>query len=143
MSREGSALEERLERIENLLANILIRLERLESRYGDSRDVELIKLATELTLSFSYPAFKALKEAERLLSMLRRVKVSEPLSRVIVEVLSVSEGGLSITELTREVRRVRGTASKRIILEKLRELEAKGVVVVEKAGRRKVVRLRE
>jgi uncharacterized membrane protein len=49
---------------------------------------------------------------------------------------------MSISELTRKVREVRGTASRRIVTQRVRALEKKGLISIIKAGKSMRVRLR-
>lgn len=54
-------------------------------------------------------------------------EVKDPLSREIVNVL-FEKGGRNISQITEALRARRGTASRRIVRERLKALEAKGVV---------------
>lgn len=57
----------------------------------------------------------------------RRVALKDELSQTIIGVLAVG-GSLNISQITREVRVVRGRASRRIVRERLRRLEEDGSV---------------
>ncbi|MEM2004525.1 MAG: ArsR family transcriptional regulator [Zestosphaera sp.] len=123
-----------LKRVESLLEHVIRRLERLEELLTSMSDDPTHSVALELVLTFSMPVQKAVKMARDLVSMLRGVPEVDPIMRAVVEVLISSGDGVSISELTRRVRRVRGTASRRVIAERLRVLEARGIVMLRKSG---------
>ncbi|MEM0015330.1 MAG: hypothetical protein QXS42_06945 [Zestosphaera sp.] len=123
-----------LKRVESLLEHVIRRLERLEELLTSMSDDPTHSVALELVLTFSMPVQKAVKMARDLVSMLRGVPEVDPVMRAVVEVLISSGDGVSISELTRRVRRVRGTASRRVIAERLRVLEARGIVMLRKSG---------
>ncbi|MEM3948343.1 MAG: hypothetical protein QXM76_01975 [Zestosphaera sp.] len=123
-----------LKRVESLLEHVIRRLERLEELLTSMSDDPTHSVALELVLTFSMPVQKAVKMARDLVSMLRGVPEVDPVMRAVVEVLISSGDGVSISELTRRVRRVRGTASRRVIAERLRVLEARGIVLIRASG---------
>ncbi|MEO3993190.1 MAG: ArsR family transcriptional regulator [Desulfurococcaceae archaeon TW002] len=123
-----------LRRVEELLAYIVKKLERLEELLTTISNDPTYVMAVELTLYFSIPAQKAIKLARELVLLLRRLPEVDPITKAILEVLASSEGGISISELTRRVRGIRGTASRRIIAEKVKLLESKGLVQVKRSG---------
>lgn len=132
------SLEDRIERLERLLIEVLDRLSRLE-RYLNPGDREALRIASNLVMASMAPASAALESAYRVLSILGKYTGIDPISRSIIEVLSPCEE-LSASEITRRVREVRGSASRRIISGRLRMLEEKGVVV--RSGRRPRYRYR-
>lgn len=134
-------LDERLERIERMLEDVLELLRRLEeATLGASAEA---RLAVTLAMAFARPieeAVKASRRALRALSRLAGYEREDELTRAIVEALAIS-GPLSLRGLEREVRRLRGTASRAAIWSRLGLLERAGVVRVSRRGRRMVISL--
>ncbi|MFN3268122.1 MAG: hypothetical protein ACK416_02560 [Zestosphaera sp.] len=123
-----------LRRVEELLAYVVRKLEKLEELLTTMSNDPTYVMAVELTLYFSVPAQKAIKLARELVLLLRRVPEADPITKAILEVLASSEEGISISELTRRVREVRGAASRRIVSKKVELLESKGLVQVKRSG---------
>jgi len=123
-----------LKRVEELLEHIVRKLERLEELLTTLSNDPTYAIAVELTLYFSIPVQRAIKLARELVILLREAPESDPITKAILEVLASSESGMSISELTRRVRRIRGTASRRIISERIKLLESKGIVEVVRTG---------
>ncbi|OYT46764.1 MAG: hypothetical protein B6U85_07070, partial [Desulfurococcales archaeon ex4484_42] len=65
----------------------------------------------------------------------------DEVSKAIIEALVVKDE-VTISELTRLVRLVRGSASRRIVTERIRRLEKMGLVITERRGNRVLVKLR-
>jgi DNA-binding transcriptional ArsR family regulator len=126
--------DDTLKRVEELLEYIVRKLERLEELLTTLSNDPTYAMAVELTLYFSIPAQRAVKLARELVILLKGVPESDPITKAILEVLASSESGVSISELTRRVRRVRGTASRRIISERIKLLESRGIVEVVRSG---------
>ncbi len=64
-------------------------------------------------------------------------ELKDPISRDIVKVL-FEKGDRNISQITEAVRKLRGKASRRIVRERLQNLESKGVVVATTQSRGKV-----
>jgi len=123
-------LERRLRRVEELLndvVNRLVAIEELLKSLGISS--EEVVIAEELVMALSLPAVVATKAAERVVKVVRGVREGiDPISRAVIEVLSSCEE-LSTSEITRRVRLLRGTASRRIVRDRLLKLAERGVVL--------------
>lgn len=135
------SLEERLRRIEEMLTMILERLERLERLTGTAS--EEARLSVEIALAFAAPVQEAIAAARMVaeaLSRADREMVNDGITKAIVEALAVN-GPMTLRGLEREVRRLRGTASRGVIRERLRRLEGLGIVEIDRRGRRMVIRL--
>ncbi len=135
--------EERLKRIEELLILALERLAEIEkllssqsSEYSDA-----LRIAGELTLAFSLPVVKALESAFRIANLMKNIGKSDEISIAILKVLSTGEE-LTLSEVTRRVRILRGHASRRIIASRVRELNQRGLVHIRRVGNRVYVRLK-
>ncbi len=125
-------LVERLERIERLLREVRESLEHLE---GLLREAGLeASLALSIALGLSRPVLEALEAARRVAPLLEVLDADE-VTRSILVVLALCEP-LSISEVYRRVRRLRGRASRSTIASRLRVLEERGVVVNLGSGRR-------
>ncbi len=133
------SLDDRLRRLEEALQQLSERLERLERLLEHSPEA---RLALELALAFTAPAQRLVEAA---IQVSRALEAGgdevrrDPVARAIVEALAV-KGPMSLRELEREVRRLRGTASRATIRERLEALERLGIVRVRR-GRRWVVSL--
>ena len=125
----GGDVEERLSRLEEILARVLSRLESIEKHLkalGISDDA--LSSAFRLVTTFSLPAAAALEASKRTIEVVRALGGIDSISKSVIEALSSCEE-LSISEITRRVRALRGSASRRIIRGRLKVLEEKGVVV--------------
>jgi len=123
-----------LKRVEELLEHVVKKLERLEELLTTLSNDPTYAIAVELTLYFSVPAQKAIKLARELVLLFKGVSEVDPITKAVLEVLASSEDSISISELTRRVRKVRGTASRRIVTERIKLLESKGLVQVKRSG---------
>lgn len=120
------SIEERLDYIEKLVSEILDRLRRIEKLLG-GEEKATIETAAILVAGSLMPATIALEAARRVVEATKRAGGLDPISRSIIEALSSCEE-LSASEITRRVRSLRGTASRRIVTERLRRLERRGLV---------------
>ncbi len=128
------SIEERLDRIERMLALVLERLSALESLVG-AREA---RVAMELVAAFSVPAQRAIEATRLFLRAYSRLGGGDEIQRAILEALAV-EGPMSLRQLEKAVRRLRGSASRRVIRRKVEELEGLGLVRVERRGSRMVI----
>lgn len=136
-------IEERLRRIEEMLIVILRRIEELEHslRTHNPQAASSISLAGRLMVAFSIPALRALEAASLILKLTSKVKVEDEISRAIIEVLASSEGEVTLSELSRRIRALRGRASRRIVASRVKELHSKGIVSTRRVGSRVYVKL--
>lgn len=124
----ASELEERIARLEEHVENITKRLGMIEESLrvlGISG--EIIMTAARLVTAFSKPVIVALESARRVAELTSIVE-GDVISRAIIEALSSCEP-LSISEVTRKVRVLRGKASRRIISSRIERLSEKGIIV--------------
>jgi uncharacterized membrane protein len=73
--------------------------------------------------------------------LISRVGAEDELARTIIEALAATEGEVTISELTRMVRALRGKASRRVVAERVRRLHSKGLVSLRRSGNRVYVKL--
>ena len=137
MSEES--LEDRLARIERMLAELTDRLARIESMIR--QDPGYASLAISLAQALGLSAIEAVQAALRVRDALRRIRRVDPITRAIIEALSHGEW-MTLSGLTRAVRSLRGRASRTVIRERIRRLEKLGVVEVRREPSRTLVRLR-
>ena len=135
-----------VEELRKTIAELVERIDRLERMLEESqRNVEAEALALALTIVRVGLGSMDVAASVRRLAMVSRLlkskRVKDDISRTILEVIAV-KGAKSISELEREVRRLRGSASRRIISERVDRLREMGIVEVERRGKRKVVRLK-
>jgi DNA-binding transcriptional ArsR family regulator len=129
-------------RAEELLEEVIARLERLEGLLKSISADPTTQLALDLVIAFQIPALKAVEMARRISDLAASIGDRDPISMAIIEAMAVSDKSMSISELTRKVRDVRGTASRRIVTQRVRALEKKGLISIIKAGKSMRVRLR-
>ncbi|RLG44215.1 MAG: hypothetical protein DRN78_00470 [Thermoproteota archaeon] len=131
------SIEERLERLEKLLEELMNRLKNIEESLhilGISSD--LVIIASRLITAFSLPATLALEASRRVIEVAKTIRGDE-ISQAIIEVLAECKP-LTISEITRRVRVLRGTASRRIIRSRIQTLADRGIVVFIGEGKPRV-----
>jgi DNA-binding HxlR family transcriptional regulator len=135
-------IEEQLRRIEDLLTMLLKRIEEIERlvREVDPR-APPISLASRFMLVFSMPALRALEAASTVLKLIPRAGAEDEVTRTIIEALATTEREVTISELTRMVKALRGKASRRIVAERVRRLHSKGLVSLRRSSNRVYVKL--
>ncbi len=125
----NNELERRLRRVEELLNDVINRLVTIEGLLKSlGLSSEELMTAQRLVMVFSLPAVVAIKAAERVMRSIRGLRTLDPISRAIIEVLSNCEE-LSVSEVTRRVKLLRGVASRRIVSSRLAKLLREGVIV--------------
>ncbi len=125
----SESTEERLKKIEKLLESIIERLNKVEEylKLLGLND-EVISSAFKLTIAFSIPISKALEASRRVIESIRRLGIFDAIDRSIIESLANCEAK-SISEITKNVKALRGTASRRVVRSRLMKLIEKNVVV--------------
>lgn len=122
-------LDEKIEVVIELLTRVLMKLEKLENVLNKAdTDPTIYRISLELGTLFSKPIMETLEAARRVYSIIAGFTEIDPISKAIIYVLSACEP-YSISEITRKVRELRGSSSRRIISDRLKGLEARGVVV--------------
>jgi DNA-binding transcriptional ArsR family regulator len=125
-------LSEKIERLEASLARVV-------APYGDL----LSYIERFQTISRSY--FRLMEMYEKYGAISPELVIpglKDPMARDIVRVLFDGKER-NISQITREVKAVRGTASRRIVREKLAALEERGAVVRRETGRSRVYTISE
>ena len=124
-----------LDEIKELLFRIIERLDRLEDRM-ESAEADLRSLEMYKSLLRAYASILgSVARVERMAQL-----VTDDIDKSIIRALA-TKGPLNISQLTEEVRKQRGSASRRIISGRLRALVERGLV--ERVnGRGKVYRVR-
>lgn len=80
------------------------------------------------------PALRAREAASLILKLTSKAEVEDDISKAIIEALASSRKEVTISELTRMVKALRGKASRRIITGKVKALHSKGIVEVRNSG---------
>lgn len=120
---------ERVKRLEKMLEELMNRLNNIEEKLRTlGIEQPTLSIASQLVIAFSMPAIQALEASRRAIAAISKLSVIDPINEAIIEVLSNCEA-LSISEITRRVRVLRGSASRRIIRERLKRLEILDIVV--------------
>lgn len=130
-------IEKRLERLEEILEELMNRLKNIEESLrilGISSD--LVIIASRLINAFSLPVTLALEASRRVVEVAKTIRGDE-ISQAIIEVLAECKP-LTISEITRRVRVLRGTASRRIIRSRIQTLANRGIVVFTSEGKPRV-----
>jgi hypothetical protein len=122
-------INKRLRRVEKLLEQLNALVQQvLQGSY-----IATIDEATKLVTAFSLPAIEALEAARRIVMAARSINDSISLS--IIEAMSTCEP-LTVSEITRRVRVLRGKASRNTVKQKLHVLIDMDIVTTVNTGRR-------
>ncbi len=124
-----------LDEIKELLFRIIERLDRLEDRMKSAKaDLRSLEMYKSLLRAYA-SILGSVARVERMAQL-----VTDDIDKSIVRALA-TKGPLNISQLTEEVRKQRGSASRRMISGRLRALVERGLV--ERVnGRGKVYRVR-
>ena len=123
--------EDRVRNLDQKLDQIMNRLDTIEAALAASQQsAELSSVLSDLRTGISLYS-EPLKAIKRLYDARRFLKATavekDEISRIIVQSIAM-RGELNVSQLEREVRGVRGKASRRIVRERLKKLETDGIV---------------
>jgi DNA-binding transcriptional ArsR family regulator len=132
--------KERIEDVGEKLDAIMNRLDQIEAVLSSGKpDDDLLAILRGLRASVSLynqpvQALKRLYDAQPILK--QETVEKDEISRIVVEALAV-HGSMNASQLTREVHKVRGKSSRRIVRERLKKLQQAGLVrLAQGPGRR-------
>ena len=125
--REQGGLLERLMRIEREIRAVEKRLATIEKLLEGDPEARAIVLLYMKIVGLHRASVDRIATALQAQRALTQAGVIDDIARDVIEALAV-RGPMNISELTRELRKVRGSASRRIIAQRLRMLENLGVV---------------
>ena len=124
-----------------MINELYAKLERIESLILSVYPDPFMEVALELALTYTQPVHRLVKVVRRILELEKRLGSGDPIARAIIEVLAMNRRALSISEVTKEVRRLRGSASRRIISERVKRLAEVNVLQIKQVGKKKLVKL--
>jgi DNA-binding transcriptional ArsR family regulator len=115
----------------------------LESTIGSLRDTqtELVKYVDLLrNLSSRYIRLMSLYSQHGRISVdlaIPEIKdsISKEILRILVDKSDESSGGMNISEISRDLKKARGSSSRRIVREKVRKMQEMGVLVENRVGK--------
>lgn len=140
-------MSEELKELKALLLRLIERMDNLEQMLTEHQminEAQAVALAMKIlkigagTVNISSAILK-LSKVERLVNSKR---IKDEISRAILEVIAV-KGAQSISDLEKELRRLRGRASRRIISQRIEKLKEMGLVEVYSKGKKKMVKLKD
>ncbi len=136
----SNSVEERIAELEEKVRFLFRKLRAIEETLETlGVNTEIVTIATKLVLAFSTPATAALEASRRIVETLKDIGGKDDISLAIIEALGDCSP-LTVSELTRKVRALRGKASRRIVRERVRKLiEAKVLATVAEGRRIKVI----
>ncbi len=132
----SNSVEERVAELEEKVEYLFRKLRAIEKTIEAlGINPEIVTIATRLILAFSTPATIALEASRRIVETIKTMGGRDDISLAIIEALGDCNP-LTISELTRKVRTLRGKASRRIIRERVRKLIEANVLATVVEGRR-------
>ncbi len=125
--REQGGLLERLMRIEREIRAVEKRLATIEKLLEGDPEARAIVLLYMKIVGLHRASVDRIATALQAQRALTQAGVIDDIAKDVIEALAV-KGPMNISELTRELRKMRGSASRRIIAQRLLMLENLGVV---------------
>jgi len=134
MSEDEQNLEERIADLEEKINYVILQINNLQHKVSDSNPelkqmMNLLQILTS-TLQISKAPFTILNQTfslnERIHQRFPELKY-DTISKVIVDILG-KKGNLNISQLTEQVRKERGSASRRIVRERVDILIDSGII---------------
>jgi len=132
----SDSVEERVAELEEKVEYLFRKLRAIEKTIEAlGISPEIVTIATRLILAFSTPATVALEASRRIVETIKTMGGRDDISLAIIEALGDCSP-LTISELTRKVRTLRGKASRRIVRERVRKLIEANILTTIVEGRR-------
>ncbi len=136
------ASDKELEELKDKLEELEARINALQDYLEGDDSVFMALAITVLGISVPRRLIGLIGMIKKVYTDLKSLGMMDDISRVIIGVLA-AKGEMCVSELEREVRRVRGSASRRIIYDRLRLFEGYGVLRTRREGNRRLVSLEE
>ena len=134
MTEDDQSIDQRIKELEDKINYVILQINNLQHKVSDSNPelsqmMNLLQILTS-SLQISKAPLTAISTTltikDRIVERFPDIKYDE-ISKTIIEVLERKER-LNLSQLTEEVRKIRGSASRRIIRERVEKLEQEGII---------------